>query len=61
MGNIALFHSNLFAASTAPIGFIDAINKNRITGWTKDADIPNTPISVHVFCYPRGESKAFEI
>lgn len=55
---IALFHSNLFAASTAPVGFVDTINKDRITGWAKDADTPNTPISVHVYCYPRGEKKA---
>jgi hypothetical protein len=53
-----LLSSKLFAASTPPVGFVDQLDKNKVYGWAKDPDNPNSPISVHVYCYPRGSSNA---
>jgi hypothetical protein len=46
------------AASVPPVGFVDVLNKDSISGWAKDPDNSNVPISVHVYCYPRHSRKA---
>ncbi len=50
--------SELLAGSTPPVGFVDKLDKDAVYGWAKDPDSPDTPVSVHVYCYPRGSAKA---
>jgi len=50
---LLIIQMGLYAA--APIGNVDAVNKDQVWGWAKDADWSG-PIDVHVYCYPRGSS-----
>jgi hypothetical protein len=54
---LILISNSIFAASTPPQGFVDKLDKDHIYGWAKDPDSPGTPVSVHVYCYPRGSTK----
>jgi hypothetical protein len=53
-----VWSGELFAASIPPVGYVDKLDRDQVVGWAKDPDNLNVPVSVHVYCYPRGRSRA---
>ncbi len=40
---------SLMATGATPIGYLDIVNTTTINGWAYQSDIPNTPLSVHIY------------